>query len=120
MEEKICILCPNSCRISMQQNQEKWTVKGNQCEQGKQFVLEEMVMPKRILTTTVRIKTEVGERLAVRSALPIAKEEMLHAMQKLKGLCVVPPVNIGEVVYRDDEQNGLEMIACETIESCEK
>ena len=50
MKELVCIVCPNSCKLSISENGE---VTGARCPRGKKFATEELTCPKRTVCTTV-------------------------------------------------------------------
>ena len=50
MKEFICIECPKGCRLTIDEN---LNVTGNTCLRGKQYAINEVTCPKRIVTSTV-------------------------------------------------------------------
>lgn len=54
MKPIICIICPNSCEITI----EGEAVLGAKCKRGIQFAQQEIQEPRRTITTTIRIKNQ--------------------------------------------------------------
>ena len=116
MGMKTCILCPKGCQIYMEQVDGIWSFHGNQCNQGKTFLLEELKEPKRILTTTVKIQISEAEvsRLAIRSKEAISKELLMKAMKVAKEVKVQSPIAIGDIVYENILGTGVDFIASQS------
>ena len=93
-----CIECPIGCSIEATKDGEKITVTGNSCPRGKMYAENEVVCPKRVLTTTV--KTTSGEMLPVKTNKPVKKSEQLALMKKINRIVAQPPIAIGDVVFK--------------------
>ena len=56
-KELICVVCPMSCKIEVTyENGKVTTITGYQCSRGKEYSQDEVVAPKRTLTTTVLLE----------------------------------------------------------------
>ena len=107
-----CIECPLGCDIIVETDGGKiLSVLGNTCPRGDKYAREEVVCPKRVLTTTV--KTDVDKMLPVKSKEPIEKGRLFDAVKTLSGITAKTPVKIGEKVAVFD---GVEIIACMDVE----
>ena len=97
MEKKLtCIECPIGCLITVALDGDKvLDITGNTCPRGKLYAQNEMVCPRRVLTTTV--KTTDNRMLAVKSQKPIKKSDIFTVMEILRSV-IVEPKKIGEVV----------------------
>ena len=71
-KEMICIVCPVGCHISV--NTETYEVKGNACPRGAVYGKEELTAPKRVVTSTVKIKNALDKRCPVKTEKSIPKE----------------------------------------------
>jgi len=98
-----CILCPNSCEIDE-------NLKGGKCPKGAEYALEEMRSPKRILTSSIKIKDE-DALVSVRTKTPIPKEMLPEAVKKLRQMTVPPPVKCGDLICSDFMLPGIDLIA---------
>jgi CxxC motif-containing protein len=110
MKELVCIVCPNSCRLSIEQNGSSFTVRGNQCRRGETFAHDEMTNPVRTLTTTVRTALSIPV-LPVRSLRDIPKAKVKDVMRLLASVTITEPVGIGEIVVKNVLGLGVDIVA---------
>lgn len=101
-KELTCIICPIGCTLcaTLDQDGSVVSVSGNTCPRGEKYAKAELMHPTRTLTSTVRV---CGREtlLPVKTANPISKEKLLPAMEILREIRAVPPIHIGDVVYKD-------------------
>lgn len=107
-KEMICINCPLGCILTVEQNEAgEVTVSGNTCPRGAEYGRTEATAPKRVLTSTVRIRGEQGQVVPVKTAAPIPKEKICDCMEALKEAEVELPVQIGDVVIENVAETGV-------------
>ena len=94
-----CIECPMGCDLTAIQENGKITVSGNSCPRGELYAKNEVVCPKRVLTTTV--KSNNGKLVPVKTDLPIRKEMTFEVMDKISKITISTPVKIGDVVVEN-------------------
>ena len=93
-----CVECPVGCRMEVDVEDGKViAVSGNSCPRGKMFAENEVLCPRRVLTTTVRSRD--GKIIPVKTDKPIKKEEIFNVMQKINGIVCDSPIKIGDVLY---------------------
>lgn len=103
-----CIECPLGCDITVEKDSDTiLTITGNTCPRGAKYAGEEVVCPRRVLTTTV--KTDQGKMLPVKSKDPIEKKDLFVAVEYLNGTVAKTPVSIGDKVT---EFKGVAIVAC--------
>lgn len=98
----ICITCPNCCALETDGTQ----VAGARCPKGEIFACQEWIEPRRVITTTVRIKTEKGTHiLPVKTASPVPLSRLQAVMSAIKalGLKEVPPLGTRITVIEGPE-----------------
>ncbi|MGL5663716.1 MAG: DUF1667 domain-containing protein, partial [Cetobacterium sp.] len=54
MKEMICILCPMGCHLNIDIEND-YKVTGNSCPKGAVYGKEELIAPKRVVTSIVRV-----------------------------------------------------------------
>lgn len=92
-----CIECPMGCEITVSLNDGKVeSVNGNGCPRGKLYAENEVVSPKRVVTSTVR--AENGEMIPVKTDRPVRKEAIFETMEKINSVICKMPVKCGDVV----------------------
>lgn len=107
-----CIICPVGCRIEVEiENGNILNLSCYRCRRGLQYAKDEVTSPKRILTTTVRLKAKGAHVLPVRTRAPIPKSLLQEAMKELKSVSVSAPVKMGDVVLKDVAGTGVDVIA---------
>jgi len=98
-KEFICIVCPNSCSISVDYDeQEIKHIKGAQCKKGEGFVKNEIKNPLRIFTGSVKCINGNYQLASVKTNKPIPKKYMKQVAQKTHELFLEAPVEIGQVI----------------------
>lgn len=96
-----CTTCPLECEltVSVDNSGAFVAVAGNRCPRGEAFARQELVLPLRVLTSTVRIE---GARtmilLPVRSDRAFALAKHKQAVAEMQSLRCQAPVRMGDVV----------------------
>lgn len=94
MKELTCIVCPNGCHLTVDEN---LSVTGNRCPRGIDYAVSEMTHPVRMVTSTVKVLG--GEcRTSVRTSVPVSKELIPEVMEVIRRLCVTAPVKRGQIL----------------------
>lgn len=110
MKDMICILCPVGCRIKVDENDD-YKVTGNQCPKGAGYGKKELTFPTRTITSTVKIKNAIHNRLPVKTSVEIPKGKIFEIMKELDNVEVVAPVKVGDVIIENVLGTGADIIA---------
>ena len=95
--ELTCIVCPRGCNLTVKfEGKNVLSVEGNICPRGKKYAEDEVICPRRTVTSTV--KTSDGGVVAVKTETTIPKEEMTLCMEKINLAVATLPVRIGDVI----------------------
>lgn len=119
MEKKtfICIICPLGCNIEVElEGKEIVSISGNNCDKGKDFVTEEIKEPKRIITTTVKVKGSDVKLLPVKLDKPVPKEMIFEIMKEVRKIEVSAPVKINEIICENILGSGANLVATRSLE----
>ncbi|MEG1790683.1 MAG: DUF1667 domain-containing protein [Clostridia bacterium] len=108
MKELICIVCPNSCLLTINDNNE---VSGAKCPRGKKFAIEEMTAPKRTVCTTVATVFADYPVLPVRTSDEIPKDKIFQLMELVKGFKLEKRVARGEILIKNILNLGVDLIS---------
>ena len=104
-----CIECPIGCTIDVEAEEgQVLSVSGNNCPRGAMYAENEVICPRRVLTTTVRAAN--GEMIPVKTDAPVRKADMFEIMKKINGAHPVLPVKIGDIII-EDVAEGINLIA---------
>lgn len=110
--EFICIGCPLGCRVSLRVSEkgEIENVTGNECKEGKEYVIAEFRAPVRIFTATILTEKERC-LLPVRTDTPIHKNQLKELIRALAKVRVNAPVKAGEVLIHNILGTGANLVA---------
>ncbi len=114
METKVmnCIMCPMGCEMTVTLEKGKFAgVTGNSCPRGARYAETEVTDPRRMLTTTVRIKGGLLPLLPVVSADVLPKGKIADCAAYLRNVIVEAPVQAGDVIVPDILGLGVDIVA---------
>ena len=113
MKKFVCIECPKGCVLNID---EKLNVTGNLCIRGKKYAINEVTNPKRMVTSTVQIKSELVNRLSVATSQEIDKNLVFEVIKSLDEVKIVAPIHCKDVIIKNVCDSGADIIATRTIE----
>ena len=114
MKELICIVCPRGCHLKVD-DENGFTVTGNSCERGEKYGREELVAPKRVITSTVCLDSKNHCRLPVKTNSAIPKALVFDAVKLLNDVKIKAPVHLGDVILSNILGTGIDFVATKTI-----
>ena len=82
--ETICINCPRGCRLEVNKDEKgEIMVTGYGCIRGVQYGKEELVAPKRVVTSLIK-----GDNYlySVKTTKPISKEKIFCMLEHIKNI----------------------------------
>ncbi len=104
-----CIVCPLGCSIEVEVEDGKIkAVKGCTCPRGREWVIQEVTNPKRVVISVLPVEGGALPTVSVKTAEPLPKEKIPELMKFLARLKLRAPVEMGEVVA---EWNGIKIVA---------
>jgi len=111
-----CIVCPLSClgEVSIEKG-EVVAIKNMTCRRGEDYAREEIVAPKRMLTTTVRITGGELPLLPVVSDGVLPKGKVMACARYLADIVVQAPIKEGDVVCPDILGLGVNIVASRSL-----
>src|SRR4030042_4261164 len=113
----ICIRCPRGCEITT--TLDGYTIneiKGNVCKLGTSYVENEVKDPRRIITTTVKVKNGKFPLAPVWTKEPIPKDYVFDLMDELRKVELEAPVKIDQIVLKDFNKTGVDIVASGKVE----
>lgn len=108
-----CIICPRGCTLTAAIDGETVTVTGNGCPRGVQYATDECTHPVRTVTSTIRVANRHATMVSVKTAAPVAKDDIPAVMAQIRKAAVCAPVESGDILLRD--VCGTAVIATKTI-----
>ncbi|MFA5104389.1 MAG: DUF1667 domain-containing protein [Candidatus Margulisiibacteriota bacterium] len=107
-----CVECPKGCKIAVDFDGDKInSITGFQCKKGEAYAKDEVLDPKRILTSAILTKELELKMLPVRTSVPIPKAKLMGAMQEIKKIRLTKPVDVGDVIQKDFIISGVDLVA---------
>ena len=114
--ELTCIGCPMGCALVIEiEDNGELKVSGNSCKVGENYAVKECTNPTRIITTTVQVENGKYASVSVKTEKDIPKEKIFDCIKDLKKVKVEAPVNIGDVIYENIEETGVNIVATKNI-----
>ena len=120
IKEFVCIVCPVSCNLKVEELSGEITVSGNQCKRGMNFGKNEFTNPMRMLTTTMKIVNGTVHRLPVISSGEVPKEKLKSFVKDLYKIEIHAPITRGDIIVENIGGTGVDIIATRTIDKEEK
>ena len=114
--EKICIVCPKGCRLSISEENGKINVSGNFCPRGVKYAEQEILNPRRVVTAVAPTTSEVMPFLPVRTPDMVAKAKIPGILTKIYALRLNAPLAAGTVVLQDCDGEGTPVVTCTDLE----
>ena len=116
-KEYTCTACPKGCKIEVEyEGKEIKDISGYSCMKGKEYVEDEFHDPRRILTTTVKIKGARYPRIPVRTEAGVPKDELDCCLEKLKNVELEAPVEVGAVVIENICSTDISVVTSRSLE----
>lgn len=118
MEQKeyICIVCPKSCRGNLRIQNGCFEAEGFSCKNGEEYAISEYQDPKRVLTTTVRMRHGLFRLLPVVSRAEISRKVFKSCLQELYAIEVEAPIKVNDVIVKNIRNTGIDILAARSIE----
>ena len=116
MKELICICCPMGCRLKVDDSDlNDIKVSGNTCPRGAKYAKDEVVCPKRMVTSVARVEGGTIRMVSVKTSDSIPKDKIFDALALLDGLTVKAPVETGQVIVPDVLGLGVDFVATKDV-----
>lgn len=111
----VCICCPLGCSLKVVAGRESVTVSGNHCPRGAAYGEKEMVDPRRVVTSSVRVENGDCRMVSVKTLSDIPKDKIFECMEEIHKICLKAPVHIGDVIINDCAHTGVAVIATKNV-----
>ena len=112
-----CIVCPNGCEMEAEyEGTSVLSVSGNLCPKGKDYVIQELINPRRTIATSVMVEGGMLPLTSVRTNHSIPKDRIFDVMAEINKQTLTAPVHIGDVVIENVLGLGSDVIVTKNIE----
>lgn len=111
-----CVVCPTGCQIEVtMKNNDIINVQGFNCPKGKEYAIEEVTNPTRVVMSVIRVKNGVLPTVAVKTSQPVKKKVIPQIMEKLASIIVQAPVQMGEVIVENIADSNANIVATRPV-----
>ncbi len=115
-KEMICICCPLGCMLTVTTETEgNIVVTGNSCPRGVTYAKLETTDPRRIVTSTVRVKNASAPIVSVKTREGIPKDKIIPCIEELADIELEAPVCTGDVIAVNIAGTGVDVVATKSI-----
>ena len=112
-----CIGCPIGCPLQLEHDgTEIREISGNECDRGAKYAQQELLDPRRDVSTTIPIFGARWGRLPVKLTGPIQKDRVLEAVKRIHEFQIEAPVIMGQVLCKSFMgENGIDLVATRSM-----
>ena len=111
-----CVLCPVGCELEVRKDEAgELDVRGNQCDKGVPFAVEEVLRPRRNLATSIPVRGTASKMVSVRLSGPVPREMIFPILAEIAKLRPEVPVRRGQILITDVLGTGVDVIATRTV-----
>ncbi|MCM1194439.1 MAG: DUF1667 domain-containing protein [Corallococcus sp.] len=108
--EMVCIVCPNGCRLKVDNADGNVTVNGAKCKRGENFAKAELACPVRSVTSSVRTTVAGYPVVSVRTDGEIPKDKIFALIAELSEFTLDKKVPIGTIIIKNVFGTGVNVI----------
>jgi len=113
-----CINCPLGCSIEVEMDgKEILSVSGNNCPRGDIYARNEVISPKRVVTSSVYVINGDRNVVSVKTKEAVDKDKIFDCIEAMKLLEVDAPVHIGDLVKADIAGTGVDLVATANVDA---
>ncbi len=116
--ELTCISCPIGCQMMVCIDNEDIRVTGNTCKRGEIYAKKEVTDPRRVVTSSVRVKNGDLIRVSVKTETDIPKDKIFDCMADIFKAEAVAPVKIGDIIIENCAGTGIAVVATRNVDKC--
>ena len=112
----ICITCPVGCTLEVT-HEGKTIIKvdGHTCKKGIDYAEAELTDPRRMVTSTVKVRGGVHPLVPVYTAAPIPRPLIFDLLAELRKVELQASVQMGQVVLEDALGTGVDVLASRNL-----
>ena len=112
----VCIVCPNSCHVEVEHEGQKVNaIHGVECQKGREYVINEIRSPLRMLTGSVKVINGDFPLVSVKTPSPVPKKYLRELGKLTHQLQVEAPVEIGQIVASNLLGEGIGLVATRRV-----
>lgn len=106
-----CIVCPMGCLLTVTEDADGLHVSGNTCPRGEKYAVQEVTLPTRVITSSVKLTGGALPLCPVKTAAPVPKAMIPQCLQAIRAASAAAPVRIGQILVDDLAGTGVALVA---------
>ncbi len=116
----LCVTCPKGCSLEVTKEGDTVLEVKPGCKRGHEYAKRELVDPRRMVATSIRIKSGVHPLLPVYTSAPFPKPRIMELQAKLRKVELRAPIKMGTVVVQNILDTGIDIIASRDMDAINK
>jgi CxxC motif-containing protein len=114
--ELTCINCPMGCRITVEmEGEEIISITGNTCKRGETYARTEVTEPVRTVTTTIKVRGGIQDRVSCKTKEPVPKGKIFEVMDVINKASCSAPIKTGDILIEDCAGTGVAIVATKAV-----
>lgn len=115
IEKIICITCPKGCTLEVTKEGETIIAIKPGCKRGHEYAHSEMVDPRRMVASTVKVEGGLHPLLPVYTSATFPKPRIPELLVELRKIRVSAPVKMEQIVLENALGTGINILASRDI-----
>lgn len=110
-ENVICVTCPKGCTLIVTRDGQTVIDVENGCKRGHVYAQQELVDPRRMVASSVRLKGGLHPLLPVYTSAPFPKPRIPELLSVLRKVEVTTPVSLDQLILENVLDTGINIHA---------
>jgi CxxC motif-containing protein len=111
----ICITCPKGCTLEVLREGDTVIKVEQGCKRGHEYANRELVDPRRMISSTVKITGGIHPLLPVYTSEAFPKPRITELMTALRKMNIKAPVHMNQVLLENALGTGVNILASRDI-----
>ncbi len=112
----LCVTCPKGCSLEVTKQGDTVLEVKPGCKRGHEYAKRELVDPRRMVATSIRLKNSAHPLLPVYTSAPFPKPRIMELQKKLRKVELTAPIKMGAVVVHNVLDTGIDIISSRDVE----
>ena len=116
---KKCKVCPVGCDLVIIEDEtqpSKYSIEGNRCNRGREYGIQEVATPSRVLTSRVLLKNGPMGRLPVKTNGIIPENLVDECMKIIQSTEVTAPIKKDQIIIKNILNTGIDVVAARKVQ----
>jgi len=116
--EMICIQCPLGCKIKviLDDDNRVTDISGFTCKSGKEYAIQEITDPHRVITTSIKVINGKSELVSVKTNKPVPKKLIQVIMDIIKNSSIHAPIELNQVIISKIANTDADIVATKKVD----